>query len=53
MEARGFSAAATSTSGAPTRRRTWAEPAAWLLADSLMLALGLAVAGIPLVLSRL
>ena len=53
MEARGFSAAATSTGGAPTRRRTWAEPAPWLFADSLMLALGLAVAGIPLVLSRL
>ena len=53
MEARGFSAAATATVGAPARRRTWAEPAPWLLADSLMLALGLAVAGIPLVLSRL
>jgi len=52
MEARGFSAAATSTGGAPTRRRTWAEPAPWLFADSLMLALGLAVAGIPLVLAR-
>jgi len=35
------------------RRRTWAEPAPWLRADSLVLALGLAVAGIPLVLSRL
>ena len=43
MEARGFSAP----------RRTWAEPAPWLLADTMMLALGLAVAGIPLVLSRL
>jgi len=53
MEARGFSAAATATVGAPARRRTWAEPAPWLLADSLMLALGLAVACIPLVLSRL
>ena len=59
MEARGFSAAATATApatatvGAPARRRTWAEPAPWLPADSLMLALGLAVAGIPLVLSRL
>ena len=52
MEARGFSAAAISTGGAPTRRRTWAEPAPWLFADSLMLALGLAVAGIPLVLAR-
>jgi len=45
MEARGFSAATTG-------RRTWAEPAPWRPADSLMLALGLAVAGIPLVLSR-
>jgi len=53
MEARGFSAAATATVEAPARRRTWAEPAPWLLADSLMLALGLAVAGIPLVLSHL
>jgi len=59
MEARGFSAGATATApatatvGAPARRRTWAEPAPWLLADSLMLALGLAVAGMPLVLSRL
>ncbi len=61
MEARGFSASATApveatapataAVGAPARRRTWAEPAPWLLADSLMLALGLAVAGIPLVLS--
>jgi len=53
MEARGFSAPATATAGAPARRRTWAEPAPWLLADTVMLALGLAVAGIPLVLSRL
>ena len=53
MEARGFSAQATATVGAPARRRTWAESAPWLMADSLMLALGLAVAGIPLVLSRL
>jgi len=58
MEARGFSAATTSsatTSGVkiPFPRRTWAEPALWRPADSLMLALGLAVAGIPLVLSRL
>jgi len=37
----------------PAPRRTWAEPAPWRLADSLMLSLGLAVAGIPLVLSRL
>jgi len=53
MEARGFSSAATATVEAPARRRTWAEPAPWLIADSLMLALGLAVAGIPLALSRL
>ncbi len=59
MEARGFSAGSASTQvlrgTTPARvsapRRTWAEPAPWLLADSLMLALGLAVAGIPLVLS--
>jgi energy-coupling factor transport system permease/ATP-binding protein len=48
MEARGFSAVAAS---AP--RRTWAEPAPWRLSDSLMLALGLGVAGIPLLLSSL
>jgi len=48
MEARGFSAAVASTGG-----RTWAEPAPWKPVDSLMLATGLAVAGIPLVLSRL
>ena len=55
MEARGFSAAAaavTSTAVAAPRR-TWAEPAPWRPTDSLMLALGLAVAGIPLLLSRL
>jgi len=53
MEARGFSAAAASAvrataAGAPVPRRTWAEPAPWRPSDSLMLALGLAVAGIPL-----
>jgi energy-coupling factor transporter ATP-binding protein EcfA2 len=47
MEARGFSAAVTSASG-----RTWAEPAPWRPGDSLMLALGLAVAGVPMLLSR-
>jgi len=47
MEARGFSAAVTSTGG-----RTWAEPAPWKPADSLMVALGLAVAAIPTVVSR-
>ncbi|HXR68916.1 MAG TPA: hypothetical protein VN712_09820, partial [Dermatophilaceae bacterium] len=62
MEARGFSAATTSaavTSAAVTcaasvraPRRTWAEPAPWRPSDSLMLTLGLAVAGIPLVLSH-
>jgi energy-coupling factor transporter transmembrane protein EcfT len=46
MEARGFSAAVPSASG-----RTWAEQAPWRLGDSLMLALGLAVAGIPVLLS--
>src|SRR5674476_351134 len=35
------------------RPRFCDEPAPWLIADSLMLALGVAVAGIPLVLSRL
>jgi len=45
MEARGFSA--------PAVRRTWAEPAPWLTPDSLMLALGLALAGIPLVALRI
>ena len=63
MEARGFSAAGTSvapsstadmsTAIRPAPRRTWAEPAPWRRADSLMLTLGLAVAGIPLLLSRL
>ena len=53
MEARGFSAAATSTTAISPPRRTWAEPARWRPADSLMLALGLVVAGIPLLLSRL
>jgi energy-coupling factor transport system permease/ATP-binding protein len=48
MEARGFSAAVTSDPG-----RTWAEPAPWRPGDSLMLALGLAVAGVPMLLSRM
>jgi energy-coupling factor transport system permease/ATP-binding protein len=52
MEARGFSVGRDSTSRHHAPRRTWAEPAPWLLTDSLMLALGLVVAGIPLVLSR-
>ena len=42
MEARGFSAPAREG-----RRRTWAEPAPWRRADSLMMALGLAVAAVP------
>jgi energy-coupling factor transport system ATP-binding protein len=42
MEARGFSAAVRGS------RRTWAEPAPWRVGDSLMLALGLVVAAIPL-----
>ena len=45
MEARGFSAPL-----AQGRRRSWAEPAPWLRADSLMMALGLAVAAVPAVL---
>ena len=43
MEARGFSAALTRADG-----RTWAQPAPWRRGDSLMLALGLGVALIPL-----
>ena len=63
MEARGFSAAtpaisassraATSPTGISRPRRTWAEPAPWLPSDSLMLALGLVVAVIPVLASRL
>jgi energy-coupling factor transporter ATP-binding protein EcfA2 len=48
MEARGFSAVVTSG-----RRRTWAEPAPWLPSDSLMLALALVVAALPVMLSRM
>lgn len=47
MEARGFS-----TPRANGARRTWAEPAPWRRADSLMTALGLAVAAVPALLSR-
>jgi len=43
----------TWAAGLPASRRTWAEPAPWLLSDSLMLALGLVVAVIPLLVSRL
>jgi energy-coupling factor transport system ATP-binding protein len=53
MEARGFSPVASTAAGVPAPRRTWAEPAPWRPTDSLMLALGIAVAGIPLLLSRL
>jgi energy-coupling factor transport system ATP-binding protein len=53
MEARGFSAAVTSTTNISGPARTWAEPARWRPSDSLMLALALAVAGAPLLLSRL
>jgi energy-coupling factor transport system ATP-binding protein len=55
MEARGFSAMVTSAPTAATSalRRTWAEPAPWRPGDSLMLALGLAVAGIPVLVSRM
>ena len=42
MEARGFSGPR-----AEGRRRTWAEAAPWRRADSLMMALGLAVAAVP------
>jgi energy-coupling factor transporter ATP-binding protein EcfA2 len=52
MEARGFSIVATSTAFTQVPRRTWAEPAPWRLSDSLMLALGLAVAGVPMLLSH-
>ncbi len=63
MEARGFSTAANSTAASstaaastaatPTPPRTWAEPAPWRPSDSLMLTLGLAAAGIPLLLAHL
>ena len=53
MEARGFSASGTSAANFSAPRRTWAEPAPWWPSDSLMLALGLGVAGMPLLLSRL
>jgi energy-coupling factor transporter transmembrane protein EcfT len=45
MEARGFSAGPSSGV-----RRTWAEPAPWLPADSALVALGLLVAGAPILL---
>jgi len=53
MEARGFSPVAATSSSVPAPRRTWAEPAPWRPTDTLMLALGVAVAGIPLLLCRL
>jgi len=63
MEARGFSAvvpceagtaeAGTAELDTSASRRTWAEAAPWRPSDSLMLALGLAVAGIPMLVSRL
>jgi hypothetical protein len=43
MEARGFS-----STRAPGARRTWAEPAPWLPADSALIALGVAVAATPI-----
>jgi hypothetical protein len=62
MEARGFSATVTtpavsSLAGTPAAvrsvaRRTWAEPAPWRTSDSLMLVLGLAVAAVPVLVSR-
>nr|WP_241983248.1 ATP-binding cassette domain-containing protein [Cryobacterium tagatosivorans] len=48
MEARGFAAA-----GASGVRRTWAEPAPWLPADSALLALGLVVAATPTLLQAI
>jgi energy-coupling factor transporter transmembrane protein EcfT len=53
MEARGFSAAASRAAATRAPARTWAEPALWRAGDSLMLALGLIVAVIPLFVSRL
>jgi energy-coupling factor transport system ATP-binding protein len=53
MEARGFSASANPSPSCSVSRRTWAEPAPWRPSDSLMLALSLGVAVIPLVLSRI
>jgi len=46
MDARGFSTPSA-------RRRTWAAPAPWLLSDSVLLGLGVCVAAIPLLLSRI
>jgi energy-coupling factor transporter transmembrane protein EcfT len=43
MDARGFSSTTA-------HDRTWAEPASWQLSDSLMLVMGAALAGIPLLL---
>ncbi|HET7474890.1 MAG TPA: energy-coupling factor transporter transmembrane component T [Dermatophilaceae bacterium] len=45
MDARGFA-----TTG---RHRTWAEPAPWHRGDTVLLALGLATSGIPLILTSL
>jgi energy-coupling factor transport system permease/ATP-binding protein len=53
MEARGFSPVSVSAAIVSTPHRTWAEPAPWRPTDSLMLALGVAVAGIPLLLHGL
>jgi energy-coupling factor transporter ATP-binding protein EcfA2 len=53
MEARGFSPVAATAAGVPAPRRTWAEPAPWRPTDSLMLATGIAVAGIPVLLAWL
>jgi energy-coupling factor transporter transmembrane protein EcfT len=46
MDARGFSSETA-------RRRTWAEPAPWTRSDSVMMALGLGVAVIPLLMSQM
>jgi hypothetical protein len=49
----GTAEAGTAELDTSASRRTWAEAAPWRPSDSLMLALGLAVAGIPMLVSRL
>jgi len=51
--ATGTSATGTSARVTAAPRRTWAEPALWGSSDSLILALGLVVVGIPMLVSRL
>jgi energy-coupling factor transport system ATP-binding protein len=54
MEARGFSVPSPGPPIGELRvsRRTWAEPAPWRAGDSLMVALGLLVASIPVLFPR-